>query len=136
MRNTKRNKGAARSACWIIADCMVQGNTELIYRAIENIVRNAIRYTRQESVVELKHYVAKNVPGCAWSTLDVSDCGPGLPEAELENIFRPFYRRRRCATAGHRGLWRRPGDRGPCGAPASRGSPGAKPPGRRPERQP
>ncbi len=35
-------------------DCMVQGNPELIYRAIENIVRNAIRYTRQESVVELK----------------------------------------------------------------------------------
>ena len=25
-------------------------------------------------------------------TLDVSDCGPGLPEKELENIFRPFYR--------------------------------------------
>jgi two-component system sensor histidine kinase CpxA len=37
-------------------DCMVTGNPELIYRAIENIVRNAIRYTREESVVELKFH--------------------------------------------------------------------------------
>jgi two-component system sensor histidine kinase CpxA len=72
-------------------DCMVQGNPELIYRAIENIVRNAIRYTRQESVVELKIGCEERA-GMRTVTLDVSDCGPGLPEAELENIFRPFYR--------------------------------------------
>ena len=72
-------------------DCMVQGNPELIYRAIENIVRNAIRYTRQESVVELKIGCEERAGG-RMVTLDVSDCGPGLAEEELENIFRPFYR--------------------------------------------
>ena len=71
--------------------CMVRGNPELIYRAIENIVRNAVRYTREQSVVELKLTCEKQV-GTATVTLDVSDCGPGLPENELENIFRPFYR--------------------------------------------
>jgi two-component system sensor histidine kinase CpxA len=72
-------------------DCVVQGSPELIYRAIENIVRNAVRYTREQSVVELKLGCEKQV-GAAMVTLDVSDCGPGIPENELENIFRPFYR--------------------------------------------
>ena len=72
-------------------DCMVQGNPELIYRAIENIVRNAIRYTRQESVVELSMSCEERSGG-RMVTLDVSDCGPGIPENELENVFRPFYR--------------------------------------------
>ena len=73
------------------SDCMVEGNPELIYRAIENIVRNAIRYTRQESVVELA-ICCDDRAGMRMVTLDVSDSGPGLPETELENIFRPFYR--------------------------------------------
>src|ERR1700733_11166494 len=56
-------------------DCVVQGSPELIYRAIENIVRNAVRYTREQSVVELKLGCEKQV-GAAMVTLDVSDCGP------------------------------------------------------------
>jgi two-component system, OmpR family, sensor histidine kinase CpxA len=72
-------------------DCRVRGNPELVYRAIENIVRNAIRYTREQSVVELKVRCEEGAMG-STVVLDVSDCGPGLPENELENIFRPFYR--------------------------------------------
>jgi two-component system sensor histidine kinase CpxA len=68
-------------------DCMVQGSTELIYRAVENIVRNAVRYTREQSVVELKISCEQRMV-----VLDVSDSGPGVPETELDNIFRPFYR--------------------------------------------
>jgi two-component system, OmpR family, sensor histidine kinase CpxA len=73
------------------SDCTVQGNQELIYRAIENIVRNAIRYTRQDTVVELKISCEERA-GVRMVTLDVADSGPGIPETELENIFRPFYR--------------------------------------------
>jgi len=73
------------------SECTVQGNQELIYRAIENIVRNAIRYTRQDTVVELKIRCEERA-GVRMVTLDVADSGPGIPEAELENIFRPFYR--------------------------------------------
>jgi two-component system, OmpR family, sensor histidine kinase CpxA len=71
--------------------CTLQGNQELIYRAIENIVRNAIRYTRQDTVVELKIRCEERA-GVRMVTLDVSDSGPGIPETELENVFRPFYR--------------------------------------------
>ncbi len=73
------------------SDCTVQGNQELIYRAIENIVRNAIRYTRQDTVVELRISCQERA-GVRMVTLDVADSGPGIPETELENIFRPFYR--------------------------------------------
>jgi two-component system sensor histidine kinase CpxA len=72
-------------------NCSVQGDPELIYRAIENIVRNAIRYTRQDSVVELNIRCEESA-SARTVVLDVSDCGPGIPDAELENIFRPFYR--------------------------------------------
>src|SRR3984957_17141355 len=73
------------------SDCTIQGNQELIYRAIENIVRNAIRYTRQDTVVELKISCQERA-GRRMVTLDVADSGPGIPDTELENIFRPFYR--------------------------------------------
>jgi two-component system, OmpR family, sensor histidine kinase CpxA len=72
-------------------DCQVSGNPELIYRAIENIVRNAIRYTREESEVELT-MACEDRAGTRTVTLEVSDSGPGLPEKDLENIFLPFYR--------------------------------------------
>ena len=72
-------------------ECMVRGNPELIYRAIENVLRNAIRYSVRESVVELTMHCEERAGGRVV-TLDISDCGPGVPESELQHIFRPFYR--------------------------------------------
>ena len=72
-------------------NCLVQGSSELIYRAIENVVRNAVRYTKAQSVVELRMR-CEELAGARSVVLDVSDSGPGLPENELEKIFRPFYR--------------------------------------------
>jgi two-component system sensor histidine kinase CpxA len=72
-------------------ECMVRGNPELIYRAIENVLRNAIRYSGRESAVELTMH-CEECPGGRAVTLDISDRGPGVPESELEHIFRPFYR--------------------------------------------
>ena len=69
-------------------DCIIAGNRELLYRAIENVVRNAVRYTEPGSAVEIRlkeddHHRA---------VLEISDHGPGIPEAEIHDIFRPFYR--------------------------------------------
>jgi two-component system sensor histidine kinase CpxA len=83
----------------------IQGNAELLYRAIENVVRNAIRYTAAGTVVTLR-LGAELIEGSRLAAIEVSDRGPGIPEAELTEIFRPFYRvdRARSADTGGFGV--------------------------------
>jgi len=59
--------------------------------ACENILRNAIRFTRRGSEVEviLKTEKTKSLP---QAVLLVRDCGPGVPEESLQQIFQPFFR--------------------------------------------
>ena len=64
-----------------------RGNAELLHSAIENVVRNAVRYTEEHSSVDVRLDAAGGSV-----ELVVRDYGPGVPEAELANIFRPFYR--------------------------------------------
>jgi len=63
------------------------GNRELLRRAIENIMRNAIRYTPHASVIDVR-LSANSHTAC----ISVRDYGPGVPEAALTDIFRPFFR--------------------------------------------
>lgn len=58
---------------------------ELAYRAIENIIRNAIKYAQQNICAEIA-IEEKSI------TISIRNDGPLIPEKELENIFRPFYR--------------------------------------------
>jgi two-component system sensor histidine kinase CpxA len=69
----------------------VHGRRELIYRAIENVVRNAIRYTDPGTSVDIK--IASAQDGTKkLAVIAVSDQGPGIPEDEVQSVFRPFYR--------------------------------------------
>jgi two-component system sensor histidine kinase CpxA len=71
--------------------CIVWGSAELLHGAIENLVRNAIRYTENETAVEVR--IECDGPSSGASVrLVVRDYGPGVPESELKNIFQPFYR--------------------------------------------
>lgn len=70
--------------------CQTQGSPDLLRSAVENVVRNAIRYTRPGTEVELSLKAPRN--NYAWAEITVRDRGPGVPEAELPNLFRPFYR--------------------------------------------
>ncbi|MDX2149916.1 MAG: ATP-binding protein [Bryobacteraceae bacterium] len=65
----------------------LKGDPELLHRAVENVVRNAIHHAPQGTAVEVD--LRGNEREVA---VRVRDYGPGVPEAELENIFRPFYR--------------------------------------------
>src|SRR5262249_21378142 len=64
------------------------GEPELLRSAIENVVRNAVRYTREGTDVEVS--LESNAAGEA--VIEVRDHGPGVPADELEKIFNPFYR--------------------------------------------
>lgn len=70
---------------------MVMGDEYLLRSALENVVRNALYYTAQGTEILITLAPAA---GAASGTmlLEVSDHGPGVPEPELLNIFRPFYR--------------------------------------------
>ena len=64
-----------------------QGDRELLWRAMENLLRNALHHTDPDNGVTLSlERDRKQVH------LSVRDFGPGLPESELEKIFVPFYR--------------------------------------------
>lgn len=64
-------------------------NGELIYRAIENVIRNAINYSVDGGKVVVR--TAAITCGNALR-IRIEDSGPGLPESEMDAIFRPFVR--------------------------------------------
>lgn len=72
-------------------ECTVRGNEELLYRAIENVVRNAIRYTAGGTEVEIELASAK-ANGSENVMISVSDRGPGIPPDQLKSVFHPFRR--------------------------------------------
>ena len=81
--------------CRVLSDlngpCFVSGNGALLHSAIENVVRNALRYSPEGSTIELM-LMKMEGQGPGEARLEIRDHGPGLPDSELENIFRPFYR--------------------------------------------
>lgn len=66
----------------------VMANGEMLHRAIENIVRNALRYAPSGSVVRIEAGASDS----ATFRVSVLDHGPGVDESELAAIFTPFYR--------------------------------------------
>jgi two-component system, OmpR family, sensor histidine kinase CpxA len=68
-------------------ECRVLGSENLLRSAIENVLRNAVRYTKDETTVEVS---LSNSNGDA--EIIVRDFGGGVPEDELEKVFRPFHR--------------------------------------------
>lgn len=69
----------------------VQGSPELLGRAVENVIRNAVRYSVGGTSVEVGLQGIHD-GNQTWAVISVRDHGPGVPEADLEKIFQPFYR--------------------------------------------
>ena len=68
-------------------ECVVSGQGLLLHEMIANLVDNALRYTPQGGTVALR--VAERGGDVI---LEVEDSGPGIPAAERERVFAPFYR--------------------------------------------
>jgi len=74
-----------------VDSCLVDGSDALLRSAIENVIRNAVRYTRESSTVEVS-LTLDNTAAQDLAVIHVIDEGPGVPSAELSQIFQPFYR--------------------------------------------
>ena len=68
---------------------VIQGSPRLLRRLIRNLLENAKRYGQGDVTLEL---LQKQVGQRAWVVIAVHDQGPGVPLAQRERIFEPFYR--------------------------------------------
>ena len=73
-----------------VAPVTIQGDARLLQSALENIVRNAVRYTAEETAVTLSLEPESGKPD-TWR-ITIHDHGPGVPEAMLPRLFEPFVR--------------------------------------------
>jgi len=69
------------------ADYTVRGNAELIRRGIENVLRNALRFSLPGQHIEVRLKAEQQ-----WLAIRVRDQGPGVDEEKLSSIFDPFVR--------------------------------------------
>lgn len=69
------------------ADYTVRGNAELIRRATENVLRNALRFSLPGQQIEVHLRTDQQ-----WLAIQVRDQGPGVDEEKLSSIFDPFVR--------------------------------------------
>jgi signal transduction histidine kinase len=77
----------------------VVGSPVLLERALGNLISNAIKYSPEGGRVELAVRADAGQAECL-----VRDHGPGVPEGELDSLFRPFFRGSNAARADGHGL--------------------------------
>jgi len=62
------------------------GDREILRRAFENVLRNAIRYSPEQAIIEVALAESSHL-----ITITVRDYGPGVPAESLTQIFEPFF---------------------------------------------
>jgi two-component system sensor histidine kinase CpxA len=70
-----------REEVWLL------GDRELLRRAVENVLRNAVRFSPPGSYIEVGLERRRSI-----AEITIRDFGPGVPDENLENLFKPFYR--------------------------------------------
>ena len=72
------------------SNCSVQANLSLLHRALENIVRNAVKYTAQDTMVKIRLSALES--SVQRVLIEICDYGDGVPESALPRLFEPFFR--------------------------------------------
>ena len=79
--------------CQIIStqmdNCFINGNKDLLYSGLENIIRNAIHHTKTGTQIETRLGLSNTLPSVA--TLIIRDHGKGVPESDIGELFKPFF---------------------------------------------
>jgi len=70
-----------------VQEIKLRGEAALLHSAIENVVRNAVRYTRENTQVEVTLEKSGDE-----AVVKVTDEGPGVAAESLGKLFQPFYR--------------------------------------------
>ncbi|MFO7766192.1 MAG: ATP-binding protein [Pelovirga sp.] len=82
---------AAARQCRVVFDssgaALCYGAAELLGQAVENVIRNAVKYTADNSEIRVTLETEEDF----W-VIRVADQGPGVPDDALDKIFDPFYR--------------------------------------------
>lgn len=81
-------KGATLQLINKLPEVLVKTRGNTLVGVFDNIIRNAIRYTEAGSVITITLDYTSN----RMAQITVSDCGPGVAEEHLEDIFEPFFR--------------------------------------------
>ena len=70
-----------------VSDARVAGDPALLHRAVENVVRNAVKFTGPATAVDITLATVEK-----RALLTVTDHGPGIAPDDLQKVFEPFYR--------------------------------------------
>lgn len=70
-------------------EIVIRARTELLRRAIENVVLNAVKYAPAGTPIDVA--LERSAPP-GFARISVSDRGPGIPEGDLAAVFEPFFR--------------------------------------------
>lgn len=84
---------AQEKQCHIISsqmdNCFINGNKDLLYSGLENIIRNAIQHTKIDTQIETSIILSNTYHPVA--TLTIRDHGIGVPESDINELFKPFF---------------------------------------------
>jgi signal transduction histidine kinase len=78
---------------------VIKGDRELLTQLFSNVIENALRHCPAGSRIDLELQ-----PDAGAPTVRIADNGPGIPEAERENVFRRLYRLEKSRTTPGSGL--------------------------------
>ncbi|MDP5239310.1 ATP-binding protein [Uliginosibacterium sp. 31-16] len=94
-------EGSARRIVFtssVDGEMIIRARGELLHRAVENVLRNALRHTPPDSVVELNLSRDSTIRALH---ITIADAGAGVAEAELATIFEPFHRGENAGSGGY-----------------------------------
>lgn len=87
---------AQRIESRVDTDVTLHGWPDMLERALDNLLRNALRFNPEGAPIELRASTDDD-----WLTLTVHDHGPGVDEAHLAQLSEPFFRAPGQTSAGH-----------------------------------